>query len=385
LVKGVKDPYRKALILRDYLRNNFKYKQYAKPVPANRETVDYFLFNLREGHCEYFASSLAVMARLAGLPARVVTGFSPGNYNALNKYFEVHAYHAHAWTQIFIPGMGWLTMDGTPPGSIESRTTPFGIGSMRDPFGDSWRVTPPEITTETISYIRLKHYEKLEAERRSGKFSTYEELFLATAQAQYKATEKLKEYVKKLNSYKEKGLTSLKGIMARIKSKFKGFWEALKERFFYVGGILKKHWFLLIPIVITIFAVILEIIILKRYLERKYGLSKCRKFYNQAKSSYPENPRKCAKMCYLMTRSLLNLGGFPRPRNAELLDYGRSLSVIDIKLHKDVVVVFYEFYKLEYSLSPISRDEAGEMFERMERIRKYIYTMIHETSELDKE
>jgi len=382
LVYHIKDPYKKALVLRDYLRKKFKYQQYSRPVPKGRETVDYFLFNLKEGHCEYFASALTVMARLAGLPARVVTGFSPGNYNALNKYFEVHAYHAHAWTQIFIPGMGWLTIDATPPGSIESRTTPFGIGSMRDPFGESWRVTPPEITSETISYIRNKHYEKLEADRKSGKFNTYEELFLATAQAQYKASEKFKDYMGKLNQFKEQGIDNLKGILAKLKRKFNVVLNWIKIISYQCLEQIKKRWFLLIPIVIIFIAVYLEIIILKRYLKRKYGLRKCRYFYSTAHENFPKEPAICLKMCYRMTRTLLNLGGLPRSRNAELLEYGRSLNIVDIDLHKDVVVIFYMFSKLEYSLSPITLEEAGEALERLERICKYMYEQINEATEL---
>ena len=384
LISHVKDPYRKALILRDYLRKKFKYQQYSKPVPKNRETVDYFLFNLREGHCEYFASALTVMARLAGLPARVVTGFSPGNYNALNKYFEVHAYHAHAWTQIFIQGMGWLTIDATPPGNIESRTTPFGIGSMRDPFGDSWRITPPEITPETIKYIRNKHYEKLETDRRFGKFNSYEELFLATAQAQYKASEKFKSLMGKISEIKKQGMYGVKGIFAQIRRKFNGVLRWVKKGGEFLMQQLGRLWFVFIPLVVIIIAFVLEIIILKRYLKRKYDLRKCRDFYAVVKASFPKNPDLCVRMCYLMTRSLLNLGGLPRLRNVELLEYGRSLNIVDIGLHRDVVVIFYMFSKLEYSLSPITLGEAGDALERLERVRKYIYEQINEPTEIIK-
>ena len=382
LVSHIEDPYKKALVLRDYLRKNFSYQQYSRPVPKGKETVDYFLFNLKEGHCEYYASALTVMARLAGLPARVVTGFSPGNYNALNKYFEVHAYHAHAWTQIFIQGMGWLTIDATPPGNIESRTTPFGIGSMRDPFGDSWKVTPPEITPETIAFIRKKHHEKLEADRKSGKFNNYEELFLATAQAQYKASEKFKDFMGKLNQFKEKGMDGFKGILAKIKRTFNGALRWIKSTLSLMLARIQEQWFLLIPIIAILIAVYLESIILRRYLNRKYGLRKCRNFYSTAQTSFPKNPATCIKMSYLLTRSLLNLWGLPRQRNAELLEYGRSLNIVDLELHRDVVVIFYMFSKLEYSLSPVTLEEAEEALERLERIRKYIYKQINEATEL---
>ena len=96
----------KALALRDYLRENIPYKLYSDPIPEGRECADYFIFELKTGHCEYYATALAVMARLAGLPSRVATGFSPGNYNTLTNQFEVYEYHAHAWTQIFVEDRG---------------------------------------------------------------------------------------------------------------------------------------------------------------------------------------------------------------------------------------------------------------------------------------
>ncbi|MDD5727213.1 MAG: transglutaminase domain-containing protein [Victivallales bacterium] len=380
LLSGIDDPYRKALRLRDYLRTNYKYKLYSRPVPKGQETVDYFLFKLREGHCEYFASSLAVMARLAGLPARVATGFSPGNYNALNKYFEVHAYHAHAWTQIYVPGMGWLTMDATPPGSIESRTTPFGIGSMRDPFGDSWRVTPPEVTPQTIAYLREKYYEKFK--NSFGKLSPYEEFLLATADAQNTAEMKLNACLSDMQAYKERGLERLKLIFARIKDAFRNFSDFAVEMLKDLLEFLCRNWFILIPIIVIFIAIFLEIMILKRYFKRALGLRKSRIYYTAARNNFPGNPGKSVRMCYYVTRSLLNLGGFPRPRNAELFDYGQSLGLIDAAFHRHVVVIFYMFSKLEYSAESISRDEAEDTLARLEKVREFIYPLIHETSEL---
>ena len=121
---GEKNNYKKAILLRDYLRENFKYRMDAGKTPEGKEVTDYFIFELKEGNCQYFANSLAVLARMNGIPSRLATGFSPGNYNILNGTFEVYEYHAHAWTQLFIDGKGWLTFDATPPGEITSRTTP---------------------------------------------------------------------------------------------------------------------------------------------------------------------------------------------------------------------------------------------------------------------
>ena len=154
---GEKENYKKAILLRDYLRDNFKYKMDAQKTPEGKEITDYFIFELKEGNCQYFANSLAILARSNGIPSRLATGFSPGNYNVLNGTFEVYEYHAHAWTQLFIEGKGWLTFDATPPGEVISRATPMIIGSLEDPFGDEWKITPPEITKNTRDYFALKN------------------------------------------------------------------------------------------------------------------------------------------------------------------------------------------------------------------------------------
>jgi transglutaminase-like putative cysteine protease len=172
LITDTPDPLARAYRLRDYLREQFPYSLTSPPVPTGRETVDYFVFELQQGHCEYFAASLTVMARLAGLPARVATGFSPGDYNVLSGMFEVKEYHAHAWTQVFIPELGWVTMDATPPGALptQSRTTPFLVGKLRDPFSEEWRVKTPELSQDAQTYLQRQVAEQ--SERRQSPAAT---------------------------------------------------------------------------------------------------------------------------------------------------------------------------------------------------------------------
>ncbi len=78
------------------------------------DTVEYFLFEQRRGYCEQFASSLAVMACSIGIPARVATGYVPGEYNPFTGLHEVRANDAHAWVEVYFPGYGWSTFDPTP-------------------------------------------------------------------------------------------------------------------------------------------------------------------------------------------------------------------------------------------------------------------------------
>jgi len=78
------------------------------------DAVEYFLFEQKRGYCEQFSSSLAVMARSQGIPARVATGYVPGEYNPFTGLYDVRASDAHAWVEVYFPGYGWTTFDPTP-------------------------------------------------------------------------------------------------------------------------------------------------------------------------------------------------------------------------------------------------------------------------------
>ena len=97
------------------LRSEFGYTlDLPKREPA--DPLANFLFSRRKGHCEYFASSMAVMLRTIGIPTRLVTGFQSGVYNSLSDLWVVRASDAHSWVEAWIPGYGWATFDPTPAG-----------------------------------------------------------------------------------------------------------------------------------------------------------------------------------------------------------------------------------------------------------------------------
>ena len=81
--------------------------------PSN--PLAYFLFTRKKGHCEYFASAMAVMLRSMGIPARLATGFQSGVYNPVSDLWLVRAADAHSWVEAWLPGHGWTTFDPTPP------------------------------------------------------------------------------------------------------------------------------------------------------------------------------------------------------------------------------------------------------------------------------
>ncbi len=115
--------YDKAAALRDYLLT-MPYDYYPPPQPPGSETVDNFVFVDKRGVCEQFATSLAVMLRVLGIPARLVAGYGAGQYNSLSGYYTVRASDAHAWVEAYFPGYGWVPFDPTPGWTPSPYTAP---------------------------------------------------------------------------------------------------------------------------------------------------------------------------------------------------------------------------------------------------------------------
>lgn len=99
-----------------------------------------FLFVRRKGHCEYFASAMAVMLRTLGIPARLATGFQSGVYNSISDLWLVRASDAHSWVEAWIPGHGWTTFDPTPPDPSPQPFTLFSrVGLYLDAAETFWQ------------------------------------------------------------------------------------------------------------------------------------------------------------------------------------------------------------------------------------------------------
>jgi protein-glutamine gamma-glutamyltransferase len=105
----------KASALESYLRTRFGYTLQL-PRSAVTDPLANFLFERKQGHCEYFASAMAVMLRTLGIPSRVVNGFRSDEFNDLTGNYVVRAKDAHAWVEAYFPGYGWQTFDPTPAG-----------------------------------------------------------------------------------------------------------------------------------------------------------------------------------------------------------------------------------------------------------------------------
>ena len=128
LTKDIEIPYEKAVAIRDYLRG-FEYTPDIKAPPDGTDGVDYFLFELKEGYCTYFASAMTVLLRSSGVASRIVTGYSlaelieqyapedimdnsGGVPQDLQDAFVVR--NGHSWSEVFFPGYGWIPFEPTP-------------------------------------------------------------------------------------------------------------------------------------------------------------------------------------------------------------------------------------------------------------------------------
>jgi transglutaminase-like putative cysteine protease len=113
------------LRLQQHLRQSFDYSLETTN-PRDLDPMENFLFHERRGHCEYFATAGALMARALGMPSRVAYGWAGGTWYAAAGLFVFRANEAHAWTEIWLENFGWVTMDPTPPagGNDRARAAP---------------------------------------------------------------------------------------------------------------------------------------------------------------------------------------------------------------------------------------------------------------------
>jgi transglutaminase-like putative cysteine protease len=114
LTQGDRSAFDRVVAINRYLVERYRYNLQAPSLPAGDDAVDYFLFESRQGSCETFASAMVIMLRAAGIPARLVTGYTSGSYNLLTGYYEVRNSDAHAWVEAFIPRAGWIEFEPTP-------------------------------------------------------------------------------------------------------------------------------------------------------------------------------------------------------------------------------------------------------------------------------
>lgn len=169
------NPFDRARAIEQYLRTTIVYDETVEEPPDGADIVDYLLFERERGYCEYSASAMTVMLRSIGIPARVAVGFYPGDYDQRQAGFLYLQNNAHAWTEVFFPGYGWIPFEptssqplinsGTATEPDETLAEPSPIAELETPepgtpaaeatpdilADDEAGIAPPQITPESGS------------------------------------------------------------------------------------------------------------------------------------------------------------------------------------------------------------------------------------------
>jgi transglutaminase-like putative cysteine protease len=142
IAEGLETPYDIAYSVTEFLRG-YEYQETMPPLPTNRELVDWWLFDYQAGFCQYYASAQVVLLRSLGIPARLAVGYAQGEFEGRSSslgpqmnepeledftdtggIYRVRALNAHAWPEVYFPGIGWVEFE--PTASESSITRPPG-------------------------------------------------------------------------------------------------------------------------------------------------------------------------------------------------------------------------------------------------------------------
>jgi len=131
IADGQSTRYDKARAVESYLQSNFGYTLEQRA--GGPDPLSNFLFDVREAHCEYFATAMAIMLRTQGIATRVVNGFHQGDYNDTADVYVVRQKNAHSWVEVYFPRENaWVPFDPTPPvGQVAPAQTLGFAGSIR--------------------------------------------------------------------------------------------------------------------------------------------------------------------------------------------------------------------------------------------------------------
>jgi hypothetical protein len=138
ITAGAPSNYDKAVALERYLSTRFGYTL-ELPRTMPQDPIANFLFERKRGHCEFFASTMAVMLRSLHIPSRIVTGFRGGEFNDLTGQYVIRASDAHSWVEAYFPGSGWISFDPTPAGGLPSRNGWSRMQLYLDAAASFWR------------------------------------------------------------------------------------------------------------------------------------------------------------------------------------------------------------------------------------------------------
>ncbi|NJN83898.1 MAG: transglutaminase domain-containing protein, partial [Caldilineaceae bacterium] len=143
-------PFAKAQATENFLRQYTYNDEIAAP-PPDQDPLEYFLFDIGEGYCDYYATSMVVMLRSQGVPARTASGYAEGTFDEETGLYVITERDAHTWVEVYFPGYGWIEFEPTAgeselnrPSGDEPAPLPSGgnlpdsdpYSEFPDPFSD---------------------------------------------------------------------------------------------------------------------------------------------------------------------------------------------------------------------------------------------------------
>ncbi len=131
------DLYARARAIQTHLEQHYAYDPHAPAPPRGQDPLDHFLFRSKRGYCNHFATAMAILCRVVGVPTRLAVGFGPGEVeDSAEDRRAVRESDGHSWVEAYIPGTGWMTFDPTD-GARQARLT--GFAAAYDRASQWWR------------------------------------------------------------------------------------------------------------------------------------------------------------------------------------------------------------------------------------------------------
>ena len=144
IAEGDETPYDIVVAITKYLRDNIEYTETVPPLPSDQDLVDWFLFDLQQGFCNYYATAEIVLLRSLGIPARLGVGYAQGEPIEGANAYTVLQRDSHAWPEVYFPGIGWVEFEPTvsQPEIIRPLGEPTNIDTS-DPGTSASEIEPP--------------------------------------------------------------------------------------------------------------------------------------------------------------------------------------------------------------------------------------------------
>ncbi len=169
----------RATSIRSYLADNFTYTLNVEIPPADRDFVTYFL-ETGEGYCTYFATTLTVLLRSAGIPARYVEGFLVPQSDTASRR-ELRGKNGHAWTEVWFDGLGWVPLDATPSSALDQMENIAGEDPGEETVPTEVITEAPETLAPTEAIPEKDHTQATEPPQGAEAGSSFRQVLLSIA------------------------------------------------------------------------------------------------------------------------------------------------------------------------------------------------------------